>query len=93
MKMAVRKSAEAAKRTAYVVGHLQGVGKMIDEGRYCIDVIKQIDAIEGSLKKLKQVVLENHLHGCVVKSMQSDNKKERLEAIEEIMEVYKAENK
>lgn len=93
MKLAVKKSADAAKRTAYVIGHLQGVGRMIDEGRYCIDVIKQIDAIEGSIKKLKQVVLENHLHGCVMKSMQSDNKKKRLEAIEEIMEVYKADSK
>jgi len=90
MKKAVQKSPEAKKRATYIIGHLQGVGKMIDEGRYCIDVIKQIDAVEGSLKKLKQVMLKNHLQGCVAKSMKSDSQRERSKAIKEILEVYKA---
>jgi len=87
---ALHKSDEATKRASYAVGHLQAVHKMLSEGQYCIDVIKQVEAVEGSLKKLKQVILANHLNNCVVDLIKTGTPKERDEAIGELLEVYKA---
>ena len=89
-KKALHKSTEAQKRAAYVVGHLQGVQKMLNDGRYCIDVIKQLEAVEGSLKKLKQTVLSNHLNNCVVDAIKTGGVKERAKALDELLEVYKS---
>lgn len=93
MKRAIKKSSDSQKRVAYAVGHLQGVQQMLNEGRYCIDVIKQIDAVEGSLKKLKQSILENHLHNCVVETIKTGTQRQKSSAIKELLEVYKVENK
>ncbi|UCE63674.1 MAG: metal-sensitive transcriptional regulator [Nitrospirota bacterium] len=57
---------EALKRLAYIDGHLNGVRKMIEEDRYCIDVLKQMHAIRKSIEKLETMLLEDHLHTCVV---------------------------
>ena len=57
---------DALKRLAYIDGHLNGVRKMIEEDRYCIDVLKQMHAIRKSIEKLETMLLEDHLHTCVV---------------------------
>jgi DNA-binding FrmR family transcriptional regulator len=57
---------EALKRLAYIDGHLNGVRKMIEEDRYCIDVLKQMHAIRKAIEKLETLLLEGHLHTCVI---------------------------
>ena len=57
---------EALKRLAYIDGHLNGVRKMIEEDRYCIDVLKQMHAIRKSIEKLETLLLEGHLQTCVI---------------------------
>jgi DNA-binding FrmR family transcriptional regulator len=57
---------DALKRLAYIGGHLNGVRKMIEEDRYCIDVLKQMHAIRKSIEKLETMLLEGHLHTCVI---------------------------
>jgi DNA-binding FrmR family transcriptional regulator len=57
---------DALKRLAYIDGHLNGVRKMIEEDRYCIDVLKQMHAIRKSIEKLETMLLEGHLHTCVI---------------------------
>ena len=57
---------EALKRLAYIDGHLNGFRKMIEEDRYCIDVLKQMHAIRKSIEKLETMLLEGHLHTCVI---------------------------
>lgn len=67
-------------------GHLEKVITMIEEDRYCIDVLHQMQAVESGLKETGSVVLENHLKTCVADAM---NKGKKEEAIREIMEVFK----
>lgn len=67
-------------------GHLEKVIKMLEEDAYCIDVLHQMNAIQSGLKETGNVVLENHLKGCVSDAI-SKGKKD--EAIAEIMEVFK----
>lgn len=67
-------------------GHLDKVIKMMDEDAYCIDVMHQIIAVESGLKETGNLLLENHLKGCVADAMVKGKKEE---AIKEVMEVFK----
>lgn len=67
-------------------GHLEKVMRMIQDDAYCIDVLHQLNAIQGGLKEVGNVVLENHLRGCVSDAITKGKKNE---AIAEIMEVFK----
>jgi DNA-binding FrmR family transcriptional regulator len=64
------------KRLNRIEGQVRGIGKMIDEDRYCIDVLTQVSAVKSALDALALQLLEHHLHGCVqhaVKSGQGDH--------------------
>jgi DNA-binding FrmR family transcriptional regulator len=67
-------------------GHLEKVIAMIENDAYCIDVLHQMNAIQSGLKETGNVVLENHLKGCVSDAINNGKKDE---AIAEIMEVFK----
>ncbi len=67
-------------------GHLEKVIKMIEEDKYCIDVLHQSQAVQAALKETDRVVLENHLRTCVADAMQKGNKSE---SIAEVMEVFR----
>lgn len=67
-------------------GHLEKVIKMIEDDEYCIDVLHQLQAVESGLKETGNVVLENHLKGCVADAI---GRGEKDEAIGEIMQVFK----
>ena len=67
-------------------GQLENVMKMVEEDKYCIDVLHQIQAVESALKETGNLVLENHLKSCVSDSI-SKGKKD--EAIGEIMQVFR----
>lgn len=67
-------------------GHLEKVIKMLEDDAYCIDVLHQMNAIQSGIKETGNVVLENHLKGCVADAISKGNKDE---AIAEIMEVFK----
>jgi len=64
------------KRVNRIDGQVRGIGKMIDEDRYCIDILTQLSAVQSALDALGLQLLEHHLHGCVqhaVKSGQGDH--------------------
>lgn len=67
-------------------GHLDKVINMVETDAYCIDVLHQLQAIESGLKETGNVMLENHLRGCVADSIKKGNADE---SIAEIMEVFK----
>ena len=58
--------ADVLKRLAYIEGHLRGVRKMIEEDQYCVDVLKQTYAIRRAIEKMEAIILEGHLHTCVI---------------------------
>ena len=64
MKAEIRIDAE--KRLNYIEGHLAGVRKMLQEDRYCVEVLKQTYAIRRAIEKLEGLLLKGHLEGCVV---------------------------
>ena len=69
-----------------VRGHLDAVIGMVDDERYCADVMKQVSALQGSLEKVNRVLLQNHLETCVMEAV----KEGRSEAIvDELMETIR----
>lgn len=65
-----------AKRVNRIEGQVRGIGKMIDDDRYCVDILTQLSAVQSALDSLGLQLLEHHLHGCVqhaVKSGQGDH--------------------
>jgi DNA-binding FrmR family transcriptional regulator len=80
-------------RMNYLTGHLEGIKKMIKNDRYCIDIIKQNEAVIAAIKKLNQMILENHLNTCVTEAIKGKSEKERKNKIKEILELFKNSNK
>lgn len=56
---------EAALRLKIAAGHLEGVRRMVDDDTYCVDLMKQLSAVQASLEKVQQIFLRNHLSTCV----------------------------
>jgi CsoR family transcriptional regulator, copper-sensing transcriptional repressor len=83
----------AIRRLKTVEGHLRGVIRMVEEDAYCIDVIRQIQAIEAALNKVSTKILEEHLNSCVTTAIQGSDKKERERVLKEITEVFEMSTK
>ena len=67
--------------------------KMIEEGRYCIDIMQQNLAVIGLLRSAHEMLMENHLNTCFKTAMQAKNEKKKQEMIAEILKVTKICNK
>ena len=80
-------------RLKSIEGHVRGVSKMVEDGAYCIDIVKQIEAIQAALQKVSGLVLDRHLHTCVTTAIRGDDPTERERVIGEIMEVFTAKGK
>lgn len=80
-------------RISYIIGHLEGVKKMLKNDKYCIDIIKQNEAVVAAIKKVNHIILENHLNTCVSEAIKGKDKKERKNKIKEVLEIFKNSNK
>ncbi len=81
------------KRLRSIAGHVNGIERMVSEDAYCIDVIKQVQAVQAALSKVNDLILANHLNTCVIEAVRGDNKKERERVLEEIVGVFEMAQK
>ncbi len=72
-------------RMKRLIGQLNGIMNMIEEDRYCDDVLIQLSAVDKSIKSLANTILDEHLHTCVVENIKNDN----LESLDEIIDLFK----
>jgi CsoR family transcriptional regulator, copper-sensing transcriptional repressor len=72
---------------------LKRIAKMVEEDKYCVDIMQQNLAVIGLLRSSHQKLMENHLNTCFKKAMASKDKKKQQEMIEEILTVTKLFNK
>ena len=77
--------ADLQKRLNRVIGQLNGVKAMIDDNRYCGDVLMQLSAAESAIHSISAIVMQNHLETCVVEQIQEGN----TEVIDEVMRLMK----
>lgn len=88
MKTEVKK--RAVRRLRILEGQVRGLEKMVEDGKYCIDVIHQISAARQALSSVEDLVLRGHLETCVVRDIKK-GKADR--SIDEILQVYKLSKK
>ena len=74
-------------RLKRIEGQVRGLLKMVDDDRYCIDVITQIQAITAALKKVEGEILKDHVTHCVEHAFASGDKKAQHDKIEELVDV------
>ncbi len=63
------KDEELIGRLAKIEGQVRGVAKMLEEGRYCIDVVNQVSAVRAALAKVAMLITHRHLNNCVKRAM------------------------
>lgn len=80
--------AKDKKRLSKIKGQIEGVDRMIDEGRYCLDIIYQIRAASSALKALEKEIMYTHVKSCVKNAIESKDHYESQEKIEEIMNFF-----
>jgi DNA-binding FrmR family transcriptional regulator len=81
------------KRLRTIEGHLSGVIRMVEGDVYCIDIIRQIIAIEAALNKVSARILESHLNSCLISAVQGEDQSERERVLKEISEVFEMSTK
>ncbi len=75
------------KRLSRIEGQVRGLGRMVEEDRYCIDIITQIAAVRAALARVEEDILEDHIGHCVEHAIASGNADEQRKKVAELMEV------
>lgn len=73
------------RRLNRVIGQLNGVKDMLDDNRYCGDVLTQLSAAESAVRRISEIVLREHMRTCVVEEVQAGN----TEVIDEVMDLMR----
>lgn len=84
---------DVQRRLKIAEGHLRGIQRMVDEDAYCIDVIRQIQAVQASLNKLNSKILQSHLDSCLITAVRGEDVNEREKVLKEITEIFETSSK
>jgi DNA-binding FrmR family transcriptional regulator len=80
--------AQVTKRLQRIEGQVRGLSRMVEEERYCIDIVTQISAVRAALRKVEEEVLRDHVAHCVEGAIASGNRADQRKKIAELMEVF-----
>jgi CsoR family transcriptional regulator, copper-sensing transcriptional repressor len=75
------------KRLTRIEGQVRGLSRMVEEDRYCIDIVTQISAVRAALRRVEEEILRDHVGHCVEHAIASGNKAEQRRKVEELMAV------
>ncbi len=79
--------ASCTKRLNRIEGQVRGLSRMVEEDRYCIDIVTQVAAIRAALRRVEEEILRDHVSHCVEHAISSGNKADQRRKIEELMAV------
>ena len=79
--------ASVQKRLGRIEGQVRGLSKMVDEDRYCIDIVTQISAVRAALRRVEEEVLRDHVAHCVEHAIASGDKADQRRKVAELMDV------
>jgi CsoR family transcriptional regulator, copper-sensing transcriptional repressor len=91
----MRRDAKASvlKRLQRIEGQVRGLARMVEEDRYCIDVVTQVSAVRAALRAVEEEILRDHAATCVEHAISSGNKAEQRRKVAELMEVLARSNR
>lgn len=79
---------QALARVRRIVGQVQGIQRMVEHEKYCVDILLQISAVQGALEQVSKIIMARHIESCVVDSLQAGSERERARKIDELIEVF-----
>jgi len=91
----MRTNAKAAvlKRLRRIEGQVRGLARMVEDDRYCIDVVTQLSAVRAALRRAEEEILADHAAHCVENAIASGNKAEQRRKVTELMNVISRSNR
>ncbi len=84
---------DSIQRLKIIEGHIRGIQRMLENDQYCIDVIRQIQAVQAALNKISVKLLDGHLNSCVLTAIQGEDAEERTRVLKEITEMFETTTK
>ena len=78
---------EATQRLSRIEGQIKGIRKMVEEGRYCVEVLGQVSAVHEALRGVGKVIMRNYLENCVTDALRSGSKNRADQTYSELMDV------
>lgn len=75
-------------RLKRIEGQVRGIQRMVDEGKYCVDILTQLSSVIGATEKVGLIVLRDHIKGCVRDSMAGKNADERIDELVMVVERF-----
>ena len=84
-----RVTTDLEHRLRRIEGQVRGVQKMVEDGRYCVDILTQIDAVTAALARVQDRILESHLEHCVAGALEGSDFRERREKVDEVITLLK----
>ncbi|MBF0595450.1 MAG: metal-sensitive transcriptional regulator [Candidatus Omnitrophica bacterium] len=70
-----------------IEGQIRGIQKMIEEGRYCVDILTQIQSINGAIKRVENEIFRKHLEMCVAGAIESKSDAESRKKVDEVLDL------
>lgn len=85
----MRKEAKMSslRRLRRIEGQVRGLARMVEQDRYCIDIVTQISAVRAALRRAEEEILADHVGHCVEHAIMSGNKREQRQKVAELIEV------
>ena len=80
---------DLVRRLRRIEGQVRGLQKMVEERRYCVDILTQIDAVTAALARVQDQILESHLNHCVADALEGEDRGARREKVDEVVTLLK----
>jgi DNA-binding FrmR family transcriptional regulator len=74
-------------RLRRIEGQVQGIQRMVEEDKYCVDILLQLTAVQGAVEQVQKLLLGQHLESCVVEAVRSGNTRDRQKKMDELLDV------
>jgi DNA-binding FrmR family transcriptional regulator len=79
---------KALGRLRRIEGQVQGIQRMVEEEKYCVDILLQLTAVEGAVEQVQRLLLGRHIESCVADAIRSGSTRDRQKKVEELLEVF-----
>ena len=81
-------SGKLTARLSRIEGQVRGIARMVEEDRYCIDILNQMQAIKSALRKVEEEILKSHAAHCVAHAIKSGDAKDQTQKFSELVELF-----
>lgn len=79
---------KALGRLRRIEGQIQGIQRMIEEDKYCVDILLQLTAVQGAVEQVQRLLLGRHIESCVADAIRSGSTRDRQKKMDELLEVF-----